>query len=320
MNYKRWDPAGFDTSNVLPYEMPEFYKIIIKFYWLIYLVPIALILTLVPYFLSDEPVTMVIYMIGGIFGVVSGMYGFFTKIKKNTIKNSIAKKNNWVFSGLKNADLYNLYSSKFPRIFDLGEVYKNLEGVFWGQYSKNGETFDFVLGNFNYAEVRSSGRSSSTVRYTDHFFIIRLNTDISTNFYLRQKNMGFRLFGRLARKKITTESIDFNNAFSFSYESNGGNTEVSILSVLSPVLLEELVAFSNKKKSWSKRSLGGVRVFFKKDCVAFTAPGTLLKTKGGFTPKSLEVKESDIAEVQEELDFFLDLGIKMSNNLSDSAY
>ena len=319
MTSKRWDPTGFDTSNVEPYEITALNKFIIKYYLLIYLVLIAIAVS-VSLLLTETIIETSIYLGIGLVFVFGIMYGFFGKIKKKSIKYDIAKKNDWVFKGSASKELHTLYSQRFPKIFNLGNNFrKSLEGVFWGDYEKNGEKFDFVLGNFNYSQTYHTRKGRQTKNYTDHFFILRLNTEISTNFYLKQKNIGSKFLGAFSKKNITTESIDFNKAFSFSYETREGDTEVNIMSILSPVLLEELVNFSNKKKSM-KTSLGGVRVFFRRDCVVFTAPGPLLKTKGGFTPRSLEVKPSDVSEVQEELDFLFNLGLKMSSNLSDSDY
>ena len=309
------DPLEFEDSKKSLLKKERFIK---KYYNYLLLAISFFALLAVYFFLTNSPEFFAVFIILSIILTVS-LFGFIYSLKKRLVKLKVANQNGWLYSPDKSSLFYRDFSSRFPKIFDLGNKSRSLENIFWGSFKKKSKKYDFVAGDFNYVLESGSGKNRSSTYYTDHFFILNLKTDIKNSFYLTPKTFGSKIANLFSKKQIVTESIDFNNAFTFSYQKNNSETKIDILSVLSPKMLEDLVSF-NQKKAKAARSLGGARVLFEKNCVLFTSPGPLLKVKGGITPSSLEVKKEDKKALNDELDFFFELGMKMSDSLTKSKY
>ncbi len=254
------------------------------------------------------------------------LHASILSLKKGLIKLKVAEKNKWVYSPARSTYLFSLFSQRFKRFFyeETSTLRSRrytpfFEHVFWGAFDKQTNSYDFMAGDFNYYVERSSGKDRSIVRYTDHFFIVRMRTDIKGEFRLYSKNIASRITNFFFKQNIVTESIDFNNSFSFSYQNNDSETKVDIMSVLSPVVIEDLVSFY-KVKAGTARSMGGARILFEQECIVFTAPGSLLPNKKGLRLSSLDVSEEDTAVMQDRLDLFFELASKLSTSLTNSEY
>lgn len=322
MSTDTWDPVGVDFTrlasekNISSLERSETF--IKKFYNVIIgsLVALALASLYLLFAVSFEFFIVLAFASGILFVF---FFSFLSRLKKRLIKVKLAQKNGWRFNPYKASILYQEFSRQFPKIFSLGTSDRSLEDVFWGSFTKDGKTYDFISGDFNYARVTSSGKKKSKQFFKDHFFILRLSTSISHPFSLSPKTLGSRFANLFSKKDILTESIDFNKRFTFSYEGNGGQTQSSIVSVLNPKMLEDLLSF-HETKAKKARSLGGTRIFFQKDCVVFTAPGPFFKANRVFTLQHLEIFPLDAKRFQKELDFFFLLARELSQNLSDSSF
>ncbi|MFT4311049.1 MAG: hypothetical protein ACMXX7_00300 [Candidatus Woesearchaeota archaeon] len=320
MNDNFWDPAGVNLESVKNPDYlankEEFAK---KYFKLILYgsLVFAILSSVYVYFRSGnlELTTFIFFSIA--LPILFVSYFFLGQLKKKLKLYSVAKKNDWLYIPEKNQDLFNKYVEKFPEVFDLGSNYvrEYFENVFWGNYSKDNYGQDFVLGDFKYA---TRNRNDSRV-YHDKFFIVRLKTDISAEFYLETKTISSKISNMFGNRDVLTESVDLNNAFDFFYKENNDRVKVDVLSLLSPVVLEQIVRFNNEKKR-SFHTLKNTRIYFKKDCIIFVCPGSILDIKGSLSLSSLEIKVSDELEVKKDMDFFFDLATKISNSLSSSKY
>lgn len=318
MSIKYWDPAGVDLENV---QNPDYLlkqeNFVKKYYSFILYTALTLnvVLFAYMYYKSGELELPIFYFIKILAIILIVAYFYLTNLRKKLIKYKIAKKNEWLYSPVKNRSLYNKYAKQFPKAFHLDSKGGYFESVFWGNNSKDNKGYDFVLGDFSY--VIKKGRNQN--KYTDHFFIMRLNTDISVDFFLETKTFSSKVSNFFGKQDIVTESLDFNKSFDFFYEKNGTKVKLDILSVLSPVVLEQIVHFNNKKKR-SYFTFKNTRVFFKKDCVIFISPSPLLDTKGSIKASSIQIKEKDELEVKKEMQFFFDIATKISDSLTRSKY
>ena len=240
--------------------------------------------------------------------------GSLRSLKKGVMKAKLAAENGWVFEPNKNFEIYSVYLEKFPKLFNLGNCYKSLKNVIWGE-TKQG--VPFVVGDFKYSVRRRTNKGSNTTNYTDHFFAIKLNAPLKTNFFLGPKNALSKLTNLFSKKDIQTESIDFNERFYFCYENNGSETQVDIMSVLSPSILEELAKFGGKKKRRFKSLSGGVKVYFQGQSIVFLAPGAFFEKTGvSLSPKSLDITQEDRDELDRQVSYYFDLGNSIYKNIN----
>ncbi|MFT4261263.1 MAG: DUF3137 domain-containing protein [Candidatus Woesearchaeota archaeon] len=317
----KWDPTGakldikkFEKNleeifKKERFHKKHFYKILVG--TILLTVVISVLLTLYDgsgnlaevYFMAViTPIIVVIFFIGSL-----------RNLKKGLMKAKLAKEKGWVFEPKENSSLYSFYLGSFPKLFNMGNCFRSLQNVIWGK-TNNG--VPFVVGDFNYAVRRSSGKRTTTTRYTDHFFAVKLNTPLSTNFYLGPKNMGSKLKNLFTKKNIQTESIDFNERFYFCYENKDSETQMNIMNVLSPGVLEQLASFGLKKRKRFKSQSGGVKVYFKGDSIIFLAPGPFFEKTGiSLTPKSLDITKEDRAELDSQINYYFNLGQNIVENI-----
>lgn len=329
-----WDPSGFKpdinilnqknkkTIQKVNFMKRNFKKFILGYFVLVFLV-LSFIFGLfifsstfdVLFFLFPVVVLVVIY-----FTFLEGL----KSIKKDLLKLELANQNNWIYDPDKNYQLYNLYLSKFPEIFNLGEIDRNLEDIFWGSFQMNEQKFDFVSGLFNYARLETqSGKNKSKKKivYLDHFFILRLPKRISSRFHLFPKTVFSKIGNFFTKKDIQTESLNFNEKFSFSYKEKNQEIQIDIMRILSPRVIEELVLFSETKtktkKFTSSSLIGGVQLLFSDDFVIFSSSGPLIKKLNvELNPRTLEPTKEELENLNNEIDFYTNIGSEISKYLN----
>lgn len=332
-----WDPTGklpdlnrLEQNNQEVSQKAQYWKKnsskVTKIFFSIYLISLIGILAFI-YFLNLnlDLITISIFYVVAIIMFYYFLYARFKSIKKDLIKSQLAKSKGWLYEPEKSYQMHQDYYRYFPEIFELGEKNKNIEDVFWGKINKNSIENYFVSGLFNYTYTTTQHTKNGTrrkdVRCQDHFFILNLPKTISSRFYIFPKNLGNKITNFFTKKNIQTESMEFNKTFSFSYKQSGNEVQVNIMSILSPRVIEELVNFSKSKQknSFSGRSslISGVEVLFTKNVVVFLTPGPLVdKLKVSPSPKSLDIKQEEIKNVEDLMDFYIDISTEISKYLN----
>ncbi|MFT4243844.1 MAG: DUF3137 domain-containing protein [Candidatus Woesearchaeota archaeon] len=255
----------------------------------------------------------------------SVLHSKLKSLKKDLVKLELAEHKNWLYESEKSLELYRKYYTFFPEIFNLGEKYQNIEDIFWGNITRNSVNHSFVSGLFNYTYTVTQRTKNSTrrrdVHCCDHFFILKLPKTISSRFYLFPKNLMNKFTNMFTKKNIQTESLEFNKRFSFSYQQNGSEVQIDIMTILSPRVIEELVNFSKSKEknmfSGHGSLINGLEVLFTQNCVIFLTPGPLLKKlQVSISPKSLEISQEEVAEVEKLMNFYIDISTEISKYLN----
>ena len=328
MSYKAssfWDPAGFnpdldsikkDNEKLLNKEkfIKNNFKKIFGIFSAIFLLILGYLiyLSLMPN--NNLDLVVIIFYFFLIPIIALGIFnGYLRNLKKDLVKLKIATDKKWLYNPHKRSDMYHAYVRKFPEIFRLGDRNHNFEDVFWGDFEKDKLKHNFVSGVFNYSRVVRTNKSTTTVNYTDHFFVLKLQKKVTSRLHLYPRNALSGVANLFSKKDIKTESIEFNKTFSFCYEKNNSEVKIDIMKILSPRVIEELVSYSKAKKRIGRSLSNGVKVLFQNDYIMFLSPGPLFRHfKVGLTPKSLDTKDTELKDLWEELNFYLDVSSDIS--------
>jgi hypothetical protein len=240
-------------------------------------------------------------------------YLYLYMMRKDIIKLIVAIENNFLYWPNPDRLRWINYFKLFPEIFNRGDKNQSLEDIFWGEIDYENRKNYFVSGIFNYTitSYDSENREKDT-KYTDHFFIIKLNKKLNSRFYLYPQNIFSKVKNLFVKKDIKLESLRFNSTFSFSYNGKKDEKAIEIVKTLSPRVIEELLKlydFKTGKKLFKKSD--NFSVLFTNDCVVFYFSGYFienLRTNFAFSNK---ISEKDKIFLDNELKTMIKLGSEM---------
>ena len=143
---------------------------------------------------------------------------------------SIALKNQWVYAPAGPTNSYQELLARYPAIFNQGNNGQKVYDQMWGslQNPTNGTSDYFWMGNFEY--TKNIGKESVT--NTSGIYAFRLPRPVTTNFALIAKRNA--LIRASDHTDIQTESTEFNEAFTISYQGDRGLAGPGIFEVLAP--------------------------------------------------------------------------------------
>jgi hypothetical protein len=259
-----------------------------KFLFFSFLIGIFLSLFLI--FIISE--LFVILLIISIIGTPL-IYSHYKSIAKDIIKYEIAKQNNWFYDPYKSTAKWNALRSKIPEIFNKGTDSQFVEDQFWGKIEYENMVYDFYSGVFVYTITSHSDKNRSSTTYNTHFFIIKNDHELNNEFNVVPNNFFRKIFNKITKKHITTSSIEFNKAFTFSYRGKKIEKENDIIKYINPKVQTKLLDLKDKKGSYS--------VSFKKNYVVYLFTGLLVKKLKTNFIKSHKLNEEDELHVKTQI-------------------
>lgn len=274
------------------------------------------LIVIITLFLNPTPTSSVITIISLLFAIIISQVIKTPNIRKITvdiIKLEVAKRNNYLYSPKENTQRFQKYLQKYPDAFRRGTQEQNIEDVFWGVAKRNNKEHQFTTGLYNYAQYEGSGKNRRLVRYTDHYFAIRLNKKINTSFSLipNQTFLGNIFSGR----KITTESKKFNDTYKIINKNKNEHSEIEIIKTLTPRVQEELLNLKEKYNTHKNKKIfygtrhkaNGITIILEDETILFYIPGPLIPHVKTKFKKNMKILDEDIHAVNEELNNLIDI-------------
>jgi hypothetical protein len=296
-NNKPWDPINVFHDGVVKANCDKLEKKydkiknkpnFPKFLFFSFFIGIFVSLFLI-FFVSELFfILLIISIIGSII-----VYSHYKSIAKDIIKYEIAKQNNWFYDPYKSTPKWYALKTQIPEIFNKGTDSQFVEDQFWGKIEYENTLYDFYAGLFVYTITTNSGKNSSRKTYNTHFFIIKNDHELNNEFNVVPNNFFRKIFNKITKKHITTSSIEFNKAFTFSYNGKKIEKENDIIKYINPKVQIKLLDLKQKKGSYS--------VSFKKDYVTYLFTGLLVKKLKTNFIKSHKLNEEDELHVKKQI-------------------
>jgi hypothetical protein len=220
-------------------------------------------------------------------------YFFYKLFTRDIIKYEITNKNNFYFDPFFSEENTTKLKENIPEIFNQKDFYnQKIEDQIWGKIRYERINYYFYSGLFNY----SVGTGNDKINVINHFFIIKNNKRLDSEFLIYPKNLFNKFF--ISSKNILTNSIEFNKIFAFNYNGKKIEKENDIVKYINPKVQIKLLEIKQKKESFT--------VFFKKDYTIFLFNGLLIKkTKTNFFISS-KIYQEDIDIINNELKFLIE--------------